>query len=56
MTFLVFQELFHNFAKSFKIYCGKLRRTSIPNGCLLFLNCYRGEVLEREVNCSYTTQ
>ena len=42
-----------NFAKSFKIYCGKLRRTSIPKWMSAFFELYRGEILMREANCSY---
>ena len=42
-----------NFAKSFKIYCGKLRQTSIPKWMSAFFELYRGEILMREANCSY---
>lgn len=53
MTFLVFQELFHNFAKSYWNDYSKIRRASIPKWMSAFvLTDYRGEVLVRGTNCS----
>ena len=55
MIFLVFQGLFHNFAKSYWNDYSKIRRASIPKWMPAFvLTDYRGEVLVRGANCSTT--
>ena len=55
LIFLVFQELFHNFAKSYWNDYSKIRRASIPKWMPAFvLTDYRGEVLVRGANCSTT--